>query len=367
MNLKIAVFTFNTEAEIFCCSCDDKKSCGLSEGISKHIGSGCIVADFVKKFIEHIKFKNNNKLPDVIIISLQESSIINPKKGLRSDGLLFAFHDCINKESNKKYALIQDKMIGIGAEGVRGLRIGAIINNKIQASYKFLFYKPLFESSISISEGQKFGKGAMLLEMVMEKGDHQYNLHFVNIHLPFLPKKVDQGKIVRDKMLKEAIEEFNKKINNLNQNIADKYSDNFGKLLTGDLNYRVDLINKNNTNKILREIESRTVDIGELKKFDQLSNIIGKDFLVDYREGVNNMGPRFMPTCKLLKNCNNKIRKYQISKKGTSRIPSWCDRILHSNDITCLMYDNFDKGTTCKSDHIPVIGLYELESVKSLN
>jgi len=359
MSLKIAIFTFNTEAQIFCCSCNKKQSCSLGRQLLKYVTTDCVASDFVEAFVKHIQEQNNGFLPDIFIIGLQESSINNPKKKFVSDQLLFAFYNCIKKK-NDNYVFIREKMRGIGAEGIRGLRIGAIIGEGFKFSYKFLLYRPLIESiHVSASEGQQFGKGAMLLDLDMEKDNNNYRLNFINTHLPFLPKYPDQGKEIRNETLIETIDSFETKLGETNSN----------KFLMGDLNYRVDFenINKIKQQEYLQLFKSNQIsktDVINFKEHDQLTKIIKNyEKLQKYKEGANNSGPNFLPTCKLLKNCEQKTaqRKYQMGKDKTIRLPSWCDRILYDGDIECLYYDNFDHGSTCKSDHIPVIGLYEIK------
>jgi hypothetical protein len=378
MNLTVAVFTFNTEAQIFCCSCDKQERCDLSKKFLSYTSSNCIPNDFVKQFVDHVKNANDGNLPDLFVINLQESSIVNPIKGFRSDQLLFAFEKCITNVSSD-YVLKREKLQGIGAEGIRGLRTGLITNKLFNTHFKFYFYKPLFESKIKISEGQQFGKGAILLELKIQKDHKNYHLHFINTHLPFLPNTKDQGKNIRDRTIQETLEAFNNKIKE-NTNIT-----NIAKFVVGDLNYRIEFQNdETEKNKFLElfqggtsktitieapetievsktiEIPKTTEDfnINDYKKFDQLQNV---DALNNYKEGIDNDGPNFLPTCKLKKDCKSTNRPYQIIKGDTLRIPSWCDRILYLGDnIKCLLYENFDRGQTCMSDHIPVIGLYKI-------
>ncbi|XWV25694.1 hypothetical protein QJ857_gp0019 [Tupanvirus soda lake] len=359
MSLKVAVFTFNTEAQVFCCSCNEKKSCGLARKLISYVSTDCVRTDFVNEYINYISAQNAG-LPDVFIIGLQESSMSNPKKGFKSDQLLFAFKDCVSK-INPNYVLVKEKLEGIGAEGIRGLRIGLLINKNFTTDFSFYFYKPLFESSLKISEGQHFGKGAILLELKVIKDAKNYHMHFINTHLPFLEKLNDQGKEIRDKTLQETLQSFEKKLKN-------ETSESITKFIMGDLNYRIDFNNDEDISKKfieqLNKNELNIDNINQYKDYDQLRKTLNSD-LIAYKEGINNDGPTFLPTCKLEKKCPipKDGRKYQTSKGKTIRIPSWCDRILYSGNINCKLYQRFDSGFTCKSDHIPVIGLYEILSI----
>ena len=357
MNLRIAIFTFNTEAQVFCCSCDKKESCGLGRKLLSYVSTDCVRSDFVEKFIEHIQRSNDGRLPDVFIINLQESSIKNPKKGFKSDQLLFAFRDCINKVS-PNYSLVSEKLEGIGAEGIRGLRTGLIIDKNFDTKFNFLLYRPLFESKLKISEGQHFGKGAIMLELQIESNGKKYHIHFINTHLPFLEKEKDQGKAIRDETIRETFASFQRKLKNDNSRHIDKF-------VMGDLNYRIDFGTDNSAKNrfidLIHKKELVTANMDTFKIFDQLRSTLPAE-LHGFNEGIGNDGPNFLPTCKLEKKCPiTEQRTYQISKGRTARIPSWCDRILYLGRITCLLYESFDAGTTCKSDHIPVIGLYDVQ------
>ena len=190
-----------------------------------------------------------------------------------------------------------------------------------------------------------------------------YKLKIINTHLPFLEKESDQGKIIRDKTIQETLKYFNileKKLE-INEYI----------FLMGDLNYRIsfnnDNIKQSNFIELLEKKDIQNFNANNYLLFDQHHNSITNNVILSgYNEGKNNNGPTFFPTCKLIKQCPiNEIRKYQINKGNTQRIPSWCDRILYmGNNIKCLLYESFDKGQTCKSDHIPVIGLYEITSLE---
>jgi endonuclease/exonuclease/phosphatase family metal-dependent hydrolase len=375
MSIKIAIFSFNTEAQLFCCKCNEKETCGAPRKFFDFFGPKCVLSDFATKFIaDMVKFYEP---PDIFIISLQESSIKNPKKGFKSDQLIEAFFDCVNKNiQDVPYSKFSEKMEGVGIEGVRGLRISLIINQKIKnPDIRFLFYRPLFESKISISEGQHFGKGAIMLDLQFNKEENnKFDLSFINTHLPFLEKKTDLGKSVRNQTIKETMEYFQKKIKSDEQKWENKKI-----FFMGDLNYRmdfgenkkaeeqfIDLLKKNKdtaTNEIIINA------MPEYLKYDQLTNSIGDNNLVllkNFKEGVDNKGPNFLPTCKLIKKCPiENRREYQLAKGKRVRVPSWCDRILyHGDNIDCKLYNSFDNGQTCKSDHIPVIAFFEIKNPK---
>lgn len=345
MKLNAAIFTFNMQAQVYCI--EQTKS---PNNLTKHF-SDCIPSNFVSEFINIVTNANHNILPEIFIINLQESSIGNPLKWFRSDKLIYAFYEHI-KSIDSNYIIVKKKLEGVGNVGIRGLRTVLIINKNINARYNFKCYRPLFSGDISINKGQSYGKGAILLELYINSDNKQTDLQFINTHLPFIDSDIDQGKIYRDQTLMETLSYFNIK-NSLSK-----------KFIIGDLNYRVDFGDNvelsNHYLQIFKNKDYQSLNLSDYRKFDQLNSTL-HNILPDFQEGVNNNGPDFLPTCKLEKKLSdNNIRDYQLSKKGTNRMPSWCDRILYSKGVNCLLYCNFDYGNTYKSDHIPVIGLFQL-------
>ena len=130
-------------------------------------------------------------------------------------------------------------------------------------------------------------------------------------------------------------------------------SDNFPKnfiandcwFIFGDLNFRIELPKED----CMFYIDKR--NIIELRKHDQLLNLLKEKSVINAKEAEIN----FLPTFKLIKGTND----YNLQK----RVPSWCDRIIYSNTdrITCLKYDSLNVNY---SDHHPVAGLFEIKLPK---
>lgn len=82
-----------------------------------------------------------------------------------------------------------------------------------------------------------------------------------------------------------------------------------------------------------------------------------------FKEGKNNEGPTFEPSCKLCENWN--IDNRYISESDIR----WCDRILYrsqNDDLVCLKYESLDLPYTnmIKFDHAIVYGVYKIETEK---
>lgn len=325
MEPTIAIFTFNTEAQIYCGSNNSKK---------------CLSSDFVSRYVNTL----GEKLPDIIIINLQESSITNPLAKFKSNNLSDRFIETV-LNLNPSYKYFTKKLKGIGRMGLRGLTTTLLVSDTIHAKYCSHVYRPMFGSSVSIIKGQQYGKGAIMIDLCFIKNSELYRVQFINTHLPFSGDET--SKDYRDTTLRETLEY-----------LCDSCI-HIDRFIIGDLNYRVDLDSHNLLEAIknisMMSPEEKEVFLTEYYKFDQLrGNMFG------YVEGINGEGPKFMPTCKMAKECGCVERPYQTIKKNTVRIPSWCDRILHTDTVTCINYDSFDDGFTCKSDHKAVIGLYKL-------
>lgn len=355
MSPTIAIFTFNTEAQNYCGGVD---KIGDSNKILDLIRPKCIQSDFVNQYINYIIEKNQGLLPDIFVVNLQESSIKNPLQGFKSNNLIDRFLSSI-QSIDQDYVMIKKKLRGIGTVGLRGLHSCLIVNKKLNVKYLCQVYRPIFSSSVSIIKGQQYGKGAIQIELSIVSNGQIYNIQFINTHLPFIGNEPDQGKQYRDTTLIETINYLqNKFISNV--------------FIIGDMNYRIDFSSDAELAEsflsTIKTIDKMSND--EIKEFikpyylyDQLHNTLSKpaNNLLDYNEGIDNLGPDFLPTCKLEKICPiTNRRRYQIFKNNNYRIPSWCDRILYKGNIKCHLYEKFDSGFTCKSDHIPVIGLYSI-------
>ena len=121
-------------------------------------------------------------------------------------------------------------------------------------------------------------------------------------------------------------------------------------------------------------------NLKELQKHDELNKAKLDIPLIDFKEGVNDEGPVFMPTWKLSRDrgdsCipspSNKmslecfgVRDEQLKGFG------WRDRILYKTMVgneragtnfmlRCDSYDRIDVGNMQKSTHAGVIGFYSI-------
>ncbi|KAJ9068505.1 hypothetical protein DSO57_1027938 [Entomophthora muscae] len=115
----------------------------------------------------------------------------------------------------------------------------------------------------------------------------------------------------------------------------------------GDLNYRVYDSSKS-AQELIAHYHSGQIE--ELQVFDQLSQEFSRKsgFLSQFYEAPIN----FLPTYKFIPG---------TGKLDSSRIPSWCDRILISSPFSVYRFVDYFSVPSCHlSDHLPVMALFEL-------
>jgi hypothetical protein len=336
--LTVGVLTFNTSGIIY--SSKNKGPHGLIRNIVHSLCNDfCQSVDI--NFIDDLK-KTSITSADVIAILLQESSIKNPKTCLISDQFIHAISDNLK---NTHFLYSKTKQYGVGKEGLRGLRIGILISNRINKKYishAFIYYNPVYNSNIKIIAGQHMGKGSICVKLLI-KG-HLFAI--MNSHFPFHGNLSDQGKFIRDITFHETMQYY------ANNNI-----ENIPMLFCGDLNYRVQLPLSNITETSFDKYYK--INITETyKKYDELYKLL-KTY--DFSEGVNNKGINFMPTSKLVvhNRLDTNFSDYKHTSNKTKRFPSWTDRILYKY-FDCIFYDRFDSGNIKWSDHAAVLGLFIL-------
>lgn len=335
----IGVLSFNTSGNLYGDKTDPHGT--IRKFAHKVYNANIIDIDF----IENAKTKFINT--DILVVALQESGIKNPKTFLCSDQLLQKF---AKDFSDTHYLLLKKKKAGVGAEGIRGLRIGILVNNNIifNVRYEYLSYSPLKTSILSASEGQQYGKGSIGIKLNI----NNYLLTIINSHFPFNGNLQDQGKSIRDITFSETLNFYQQH----------KFLDN-PYIFVGDLNYRVVIPELNNiiTENEFNALFSFTKLHNTYSNYDTLKQTLNNRLFLPYnlREGVNSKGIYFMPTSKLHKIKDRKyaFSDYKVNKEDQERTPSWTDRILY-NSLHCLMYDRFDYGNIALSDHAGVIGVF---------
>lgn len=218
---------------------------------------------------------------------------------------------------------------------------------------------------------------------------------FINVHLPFNSKGLMESVLKNDPMIRHN--------DVLSQNVC--FNDIYRNLVLelevppdyviymGDFNYRLKLQTIDGDHPLTSygrylgafEISGIFEERGSpdiYRQFylhgDELHEQMMKGNIYTFEEGVENGGPLFFPTCKLVK---GRPEGYDVPRVERSRIasrcfkigivnqraPSWCDRILYRtlntrvSPLRCDEYHRFDEGTVMKkSDHAGVIGIFSV-------
>lgn len=335
----------------------------------------CKIADFMEKIEEEIV----NVSPDVFIVGFQEDAmpgsyfhshlLLDTKKG---DGLM----------TKLGYKLLgRSKMIGVGITTwkaaknldvkARGLRTSIYVKNdstiKLGGTSEYM-------CSSSLTRGKR--ASAIYLNFP------HFSLAVINSHLPFDAKSLLKSREANDPIIRQnALFHSNICFNNIVRELIHDHKDNIDFVIfMGDLNYR---INSNINAAILADKFLSDYDnpdkgiIKEYIKHDELRQQMAKENIYTFLEGVNDEGPVFEPTCKMVKgrdeSCN--LKSSAVPAEGSDcwntgkhgqRLPSWCDRILYlnkskNNTILCSDYNRFDYGETMlESDHAGVMSIFDI-------
>lgn len=362
--LKIYIMTWNTQSKVLCG--DRHKSDVDYTFLSMKYKEKCYQPDFFTAELQNI-------LPqyDIFCLANQEDdSISEGHKFFDTEMAELGFIKVSNVE-----------MLGFGETTIttkrsRGLRLSIYVKNDLTIyDVKSNTYAcgGLFRANILSNKGG-------IASSIKIQGKR---ITFINLHLPIDGKSIDtqNQNYIRDrtKALKEQNKCFVDSITDFNNKVSSDYT-----FIMGDLNYRLSPYHVRQGHftveydEILKLYENNRFD--ELyRRYDELHNIIKTNTSQEYnifdglKEGVNNSGIDFPPTCQM----KERISKFdrcsfsydeECYNWDFNRLPSFCDRILYVNNtydedaITCSKYKSFSKSEAINvSDHNMVYGRYEIK------
>lgn len=166
-------------------------------------------------------------------------------------------------------------------------------------------------------------------------------------------------------------------------NLLSKFVDNLANnqkpnhvFLLGDLNYDIVIPNKTDA-EVVKDISqmSGAGTFKSLQQYDELKNALKEAPLNDFKEGISNEGPTFLPTWRLAKRRDDSCIMEDGAKISTGCFSGvgdhsggvgWHDRILYKEATTsnyiahCISYSRIDIGNIHQSTHAGIIGVYEL-------
>ena len=377
---KILIFSWNTQSVSLCETLNSTLAATNRESYSNYIPKlttwqyDAEIPDFYPQFKNLILI---NK-PDLIVIGFQED---------RHPGSYFHSHLLPTEMEKIDFGLVKrTKMLGFGVTSVkglknkdpfrRGLRISVYAKNELIPS---ILLEELEMRSAIGNDGQDEyvcsnitrGKGAVASYVILPGFKR---LVFICCHLPFNAQSLIDERKFRNPILRQnELNYSNECFNNIIQELVlFKNPVPTHVVYFGDFNYR--LADYRSAKVVADELISNQFDLRYLydlyQSHDELLDQMRKHNIYQFFEGTNNLGPNFLPTCKLkhdrTDNPGQGTDWWRVGKDD-QRVPSWCDRILYSKvgicneDLRCLYYDRFDHGQVMgKSDHAAVTALFEL-------
>lgn len=153
-------------------------------------------------------------------------------------------------------------------------------------------------------------------------------------------------------------------------------------ILMGDLNYDIVVPNKRNI-EIVTELATNlsAANLKELQKYDELKKAMTEAPLENFKEGVTNEGPLFMPTWHLARgrpaSCDPgaggtggkvDVTCFADAPEGMGGV-GWHDRILYKELMTsrymahCIEYNRIDVANMHASTHAGVTAFFEMRPV----
>jgi len=380
--LNVFCMTWNTESLNICAFKDGKWYGGKNPPLY-------LTADKCYQGIELVErlksiIRQNEGQLDILVFAFQESA---------KPGDYFFSFSLPEFMKNENYVLLtRERAIGVGLttftkQKLRGLRLAIFLKRDL---YENLPIK-IISSSFKACGGEYTkdwvrGKGGLQITLDIE-GFGKYM--FINYHLPFSASRLNPENPKLNELLLFQTDCFTSTYKQFIKEIKPDYV-----FVMGDLNYRIqglredemfdgdDKIRKDQFNRWYQDYDElhKLIDkISHVGDIDEEWEVVGSnrsqvsfaDERTSLKEGLNNKGPMFAPTCKMMKgrayNCTDRMCYQVTHSDGNYRVPSWCDRILYSHrnlskpDITPITYNRMDDGDmmTC-SDHAGVYGIFTI-------
>ncbi len=355
--LNILALTWNTESVLIA----ETLQRNGQEPVSLYSESwlGCKQPDFLPELFQKHIFEDEGSESaqgkhHLIVVALQESA----KPG---DYLL---SHAIGGQLGERYVLVKrGRMMGVGRTTLNALRReGAVrargLRMAIFARKDFIpFVHFQAEKAVLCTLQDYFTRGKGGYGIVL-RVDGFGLLAFLNIHLPFVASTLRRGNHARQAT---GVRQQDDAFNNILKQFLHRQSLHHLFVL-GDLNYRVqnpsNVVNAADLCAVMSQKEDFRrkiyLECDELRK-----SITSKNIPLAFEEGIENSGPTFMPTAKMMHQRDPGSTVPGSYKFGTNnhRNPSWCDRILYlpgslqkSPTITQLLSEALEKNRTDDDD-----------------
>ena len=282
-------------------------------------------------------FYNNNRIPDIIIIGLQEIvelDIYNILSITTNEDSVSDWTKNIISTVNSIYPYTFEKISTQNLVGIYCLCLAqSHLKDRIEIIGKNVIKTGFF--------GTLGNKGYLTLNLKL----------FKSIEISFAVGHLEAGKDSNEQRIAGLKQILNTKINDYeNDDIPNgekKFKNSDFWIILGDLNFRIETYFEKSFQMIQRK------EYEQLMEFDQLYLSRLKDGgLVD----INEAQIKFPPTYKYISGSNN-----YVNDNENLRTPSWTDRILfcHKNSIRNLNYSSIP--SIMYSDHRPVQASFEID------
>lgn len=372
--LKILVWSWNTESVRF-----GETATTERKELSFDWESGFLLSCEAPSFVNRMAERVEQEQPHLIAIGLQEDA--KPGSYWLSSALppLLPGYELLEKT----------RLIGVGLTTLtkataRGLRLAVFVRSEWAkpSSIQCTTLEHVCSGLASWTRGK--GGAAILLDLP-EFG----RLVIANSHLPFDSASLGNWKSRSDAVQAQAdyLEELHSAlVLGTGQPLPDHV------IFMGDLNFRINPFSSSDPTTIgpqglVDRVLTELIDKGYPRVYqerDELLQVLQhSDWLRGYREGVDDQGPNFAPTCKLRKErpdseefslewLQQTIQVQASQGKRGPRTPGWADRILFRSyasrhgitaeddkNLSCLAYERWDLSRL--SDHAGVMALLQLK------
>jgi len=355
---RIMVFSWNTESVKLCETMDPETAQYNRTSYSTYIPGmttwryDCNITDFYPRFSQFIRVNS----PDIVVIGFQED---------RYPGSYFHSHLLPREMPQIGYDLVKrTKLMGIGRTTYKGIFGGDLFKRGIRVSiYAKHSLIPIIEKEeaemrkVIGNDGQDEyvcssitrGKGATVSYLMLPGFGR---LAFICCHLPFnanslITERSYNNRMIRQNELNASNVCFNKIVENL---VLFRTPVPTHVIYFGDFNYR--LADPRSASEVADEFIMKAYDSTFINRiymeFDELKEQMRRQNIYEFSEGINNEGPGFLPTCKMVKKSNiqtkyhnphmtrlnsgkyplfNPSRQSMLITSAETSTPSWSARI----------------------------------------
>ena len=287
-------------------------------------------------FTQNIFYKNN-KVPDIIIIGLQEIVELD-------------IYNILSITTNEESVSDWTKNIISTLNSIFPYTFKKISVQNLVGIYYICLAQSHLKDKIEIIGKNVIKTG--LFGTLGNKGYLTLNLKlFKNTEISFAVGHLEAGKNSNDQRISTLKQILNTKIGDQesddDSNEGKKFKNSDFWIILGDLNFRIETTFEKSFEMIQRK------EYQQLMEFDQLYlSRLKEGGLVDINESQIN----FPPTYKYITGSNNYVNDIE-----NLRTPSWTDRILfcHKNNIRNLNYSSIP--SIMYSDHRPVQASFEID------